>query len=275
MTEPIVLVEWFDDHWYKVKVGEAVRYIPSVTTKLGIKAKDGIARWRGDVGNREADLRLYEAGQRGTRLHWARKVLLEGGAVVYDPWQNPVYTDQGLIDLKEKYKGNVAILRTQDEMYQMVKLTKQIEILKPEILHVELKVYDLENNDAGTVDGVYRIKAGKYPINGSKLLELPAGIVVDDFKSGNYLDDNVWYQLAPYAKMVQDLLKEPVVGGLVTHTGANQIKGGIAGLATKWRPAEQLLGRDYKIYRNLSSVWEAEHVDDKPDQFQFPSILVL
>lgn len=275
MTEPIALVEWFDDHWYKVTVDGNTRYIPSVTTKLGIKNKDGLGRWRGDVGNREADLRVYEAGQRGKRLHWARAILLQGGAVVYDPWQNPVYTKQGIIDLEQKHAGKVAILRTQDEMWQMTKLSRQLAILKPKILGVEFTVYDLENNDAGTIDGVYEIEGGEYMINGAKPLRIPGGIYVDDFKSGNYLDDNVWYQLAPYAVMAEKRLGLKIAGALVTHTGANSIKSGIPGLSTKLRPRETLFGRDYGIYRNLSTVWEAEHKDDQPEQFSFPSILTL
>lgn len=277
MTEPIVLVEWFNDHWYKITEDEKTRYIPSVTTKLQVKDKPGLTKWRGDVGTREADLRLHEAGQRGTRLHWARAVLLKGGAVIYDPWQLPVYTDEGIAALKEKYAGNVVILRTQDEMLQITKLKRQLDILKPEIVGVEVKVYDLKNNDAGTVDGIYRIKKGTYAINGAKPVTLEAGIYVEDFKSGNFLDNNVWLQLAPYGKMVQDMLGEQIMGALVTHTGATT-KTGIVGLSTKVCLWEELLGSSksyYDTYRHISAVWEADHEGDQPETFQFPSLITL
>lgn len=271
----IVLIELWDDHYYQVIVDGKTRFIPSVTTKLGIIDKPGLGRWRGDVGNREADLRLYDSQQRGKRLHWARETLLTGGVVIYDPWQKPVYTELQLTDLKTQYDGKVAILRTQDEMLQIHKLKRQLAILKPEIVGVEVKVYDLENNDAGTVDGIYRIKAGDYLINGSKPLHLEAGLYVEDFKSGGYLDDGVWKQLAPYGKMVEDRLGEEIVGALVTHTGVGKIKGGVPGLATKFRDRKTLMERDYVAYRHAAALWENDHADDEPVTGEFPSLITL
>jgi len=46
---------------------------------------------------------------------------LEGGCVIYDPWQTPAYTEEEIAALKTKYGGKVAILRTQDEMWQIDK----------------------------------------------------------------------------------------------------------------------------------------------------------
>jgi hypothetical protein len=270
--EPVVLVEWFDDHWYKVSKDSQTHWLPSVTTKLGVVDKPGISRWRGDLGNREADLRMYEAGQRGKRLHWAREMLLTGGAVIYDPWQTPVYTDQGLIDLKEKYQGKVAILRTQDEMVQIVKLHRQLQILKPKILGVEVRVYDLQFRDAGTIDGIYEIAEGDYMVAGSRPLHLEGGIYVEDFKSGNFMDEKVWMQLAPYTKMWEDMTRKRVQGALVTHTGA-RTKAGVAGLTTLFRDRETLLKKDYIDYRHAAALWERDHEGDQPEQFQFPSIL--
>lgn len=274
MGEPIVLVEWFDEHHYKITSDEKTHYLPSVTTKLGIVNKPGLSRWRGDIGNREADLRMYDAGQRGKRLHWAREVLLTGGAVVYDPWQTPIYSDQGILDLKEKYSGNVSILRTQDEMVQIVKLHRQLGILKPKVLGVEVKVYDLEFRDAGTIDGIYEIEGGVYMINGATPLKLEPGIYIEDFKTGNFLDDNVWLQLAPYARMWENMTRKHIQGTLITHTGA-KTKKGIAGLATLYRDRETLLKKDYLDYRHAAALWERDHADDQPEQFEFPSILTL
>ena len=272
--EPIVLVEWYDEHYYQITKDGQTHYLPSVTTKLGIIDKPGLSRWRGDIGNREADLRMYDAGQRGKRLHWAREMLLTGGAVIYDPWQTPVYTEQGILDLKVKYGGRVAILRTQDEMVQIVKLHRQLEILKPKLLGVEMKVYDLQFKDAGTIDGIYEIAGGLYMIAGARPLILDPGIYIEDFKTGNYLDEKVWLQLAAYAKMWEDMTRKHVKGALVTHTGA-KTKGGIAGLTTLFRDRETLLKKDYIDYRHAAALWERDHEEDQPQEFQFPSLLVL
>lgn len=268
-----VLVEYFDDHWYKVVKDSVTHWCPSVTTKLGIVDKSGLARWRGDVGNREADLRLYDAQQRGKRIHWAWEIAQLGGAVVYDPWQNPVFTPDGIAELKQQY-GEVAILRTQDEMVQIGKLQRQFDVLKPLIISVETKVYDLEHHDAGTIDGVYWVEEGEYLINGKTPLYLPTGIYINDLKTGSYLDNNVWLQLAPYAYMWEQLHGSQIAGALVTHTSSN-LKTGIAGLGTKVHFRKELLEKDYPDYRHAAALWERDHADDQPEQFQFPAIVTL
>lgn len=51
--------------FYKV---DGERY-PSVTTILGILEKSGLAKWRGSVGNQEADRISKEAADHGTAIH--------------------------------------------------------------------------------------------------------------------------------------------------------------------------------------------------------------
>lgn len=270
---PIVLVEYFDAHYYKITDNGITFFFPSVTTKLGIIDKPNLARWRGDVGNREADLRMYDASQQGKRIHWAWEVAQKGGAVVYDPWQNPIYTPEGIADLKAKY-GEVVILRTQEEMRHVVKLKRQFDLLKPKVLGVEKKVYDLEHRDAGTIDAIYEIAEGEYPIAGSKPLFLPRGVYINDLKTGSYIDDKVWLQLAPYAVMWEKMMGIQVAGALVTHSGST-IKSGVPGLKTLYRPREILLTKDYADYRHAAALWERDHEGDEPEQFQFPSLITL
>lgn len=267
-----VLVEWFDDHWYKVTREGVTHYLPSVTTKLGIIDKPFLAQWRGDIGNREADLRMHEAGQRGKRIHWAYETALLGGMVVYDPWQNPVYTEEGLAALKEQYQGNVAVIRTQDEMWQVYKLQKQFEALHPFILGVEEKVFDIENKDAGTIDNILYIDEGDYLVAGSKPIHLKEGVYINDLKTGKVVGENTWLQLAAYAYMYEKAHGVQVAGALITHTSAN-IKGGIQGLKTLVRVRETLLEKDYPDYRHASALWEREHADDRPDSFEFPATI--
>ncbi len=268
-----VLIEWFNAHYYRVTENGTNRFIPSVTTKLGIVDKPNLARWRGDLGNREADLRMYEAGQRGTRIHWAYATALKGGAVVYDPWQNPVYTEEGLAELRKEHR-ELAILRTQEEQWDICKLAEQYKRLDPEVLGVEQTVHDIQNNDAGTIDNILAVKAGAYLVAGSKPLVLSGGIYINDLKTGKYVDDNVWMQLAPYAFMYEKRFGITVAGALVTHTGSN-IKTGIPGLKTLYRDRETLLGKDYSDYRHAAALWEREHTGEEPETFQFPSVITM
>lgn len=274
MTAEIHLIEWKNDHFYRVEENRQTYFIPSVTTRLGIIKKEGLDKWRGDIGNREADLRMNEAANRGKRIHWAYEIFLKGGAVIYDPWQAPIYLPKTIKDLEEQY-GQVAILRTQDEMADLDKLKKQTAALNPEILHVELKVYDLEKFDAGTIDNVLKIEEGNYLIAGSKPLYLPGGIYINDLKTGSYVDDeDVWLQLAPYAAMFEKRTGTRVAGALVTHTGS-YLKTGIPGLKTHFRPRETLLGSDYQAYRHAAALWDRNNKDKRPQEFSFPSLITM
>lgn len=267
-----VLVEFFNDHWYKVTVDEVVHYLPSVTTKLGIIDKPFLAQWRGDLGNREADLRMHEAADRGKRIHWAYETALKGGAVIYDPWNKPVYDEKSIADLKEQYKDKVCILRTQDEMWQMTKLQKQFQALHPFVIGVEEKVFDIVNKDAGTIDNVLYIEEGDYLVCGSKPIHLAAGIYINDLKTGKVINENTWLQLAAYSFMYEQRHEMKIAGALITHTAAT-IKGGISGLKTLFRNRQTLLEKDYPDYRHASALWEREHADDRPDTFEFPAFI--
>lgn len=269
-----VLVEWFSEHWYKITLNGITHYLPSVTTKLGIVDKPFLAQWRGDIGNREADQRVYEAGQRGKRIHWAYEVALKGGVVVYDPWQTPVFTEEGIAALKIEHKGNVSILRTQDEMVQMWKLQRQFEALHSFVVGVEEKVYDIANKDAGTIDNILFIDEGDYLVSGSKPIHLQGGLYINDLKTGKVVDENTWLQLAAYGKMWEDSHGMKIAGALITHTSAT-IKGGIAGLKTMVRDRQTLLEKDYIDYRHAAALWERNHADDKPETYEFPATIQL
>ena len=80
----IILCEWFSEHWYKINKNP-VEYYPSVTTKKSEKAQPFLAIWRGDIGNREADLRMNESSESGTRQHNAFWAIANGGVVIYQP----------------------------------------------------------------------------------------------------------------------------------------------------------------------------------------------
>jgi hypothetical protein len=272
LEKRIVLVEHHDEHWYKITVDAKVYYIPSVTTKLGVKDKPFLARWRGDIGNREADMRVYEAQQKGRRIHWAWETALKGGIVIYDPWQAPAYSESEIAALKAKHNGLVAPLRTADEMWHIVRLQRQFQILKPEVLAVEIKVFDLENRDAGTIDHVYKIKEGIYQI-AAKPVHLDAGIYVGDLKTGSSVDENVWMQLAPYAYMYEQMFHVELAGALISHSGSNLKTA--PGFKTLIRTRDMLMNRDYPDYRHASALWMRDHEDDEPKTYEFEALIKL
>ena len=273
MTPDIQLIEWESAHYYKVEVDGVVHYLPSVTTKLNIINKEGLTKWRGDIGNREADMRMQDAANRGKRIHAAYETFLKGGVVIYDPWEHSQYMEEQIAEIKKQNRF-VSVLHNQDEMYDVHKLQRQFQLLRPRVLAVEIRVFDIAAKDAGTIDNVIEIEQGAYAVSGSKPLLLEAGIYINDLKTGSFLDDNVWLQLAPYAKMYEAMSGKMVAGALVTHTGA-KTRAGIRGLQTLFRDRQTLLGSDYQDYRHASSLWERKHKDDQPETFTFPSLIKI
>ena len=81
--DSVKVIEYFDQRFYKMSFLDPLDYFPSVTTKLGIIDKPFLARWRGDIGNREADYRVRDAQEKGSNIHNGWFVMTQGGAVVY------------------------------------------------------------------------------------------------------------------------------------------------------------------------------------------------
>lgn len=276
MTEPIKLVEYFNEHWYKINSLNPVEYFPSVTTKLGIIDKPFLARWRGDIGNREADMRVRESQESGSNIHNGWFVMTTGGAIVYQDRRHPEFTQEQVDQVFSDHVGNIAVIHEQDEQVDLWKLKRWHDILNPEYLQHEVILHSLTHKEAGTCDKVIQVKDGKYDINGAKALSLPGGVYVVDLKTGKTVDDSSFMQIAAYREMMIELgmyKREDFAGGIIVHTGA-MTKGGIKGLATILRTTEEL-DQDYVDYRHASNLWLRKHKNDKPDVFEFPALLTL
>ena len=265
------LVEYFDDHFYKVTDKGQSHYIASVTTKLGIIDKPFLAKWRGDIGNREADLRVYDAQQRGKRIHFAWYVYTSGGNVIYNPWQKPNYTEEEVLEFKKQTPYFIE-LKTQDEMLQMWKLQRFFELLNPTVLHAEQTVFSIEDDEAGTIDDSLFIEKGTYYVNGSKGLIIPeSGIYIADLKTGSTVDESVWMQLAPYVNCYRKMRLGDPRGAIVMHTGSKN-KSGIEGFGTLLRMNYEL-EEDYKNYKHAAALWRAKNKNFSPNVFEFPSLI--
>ena len=277
IEEPkIKMVEYFNEHWYKINLLKPAEYFPSVTTKLGIVDKPFLARWRGDIGNREADMRLQEAQEKGSNIHNGWFVMTTGGAIIYQDRRHPQFTQEQIDHVFTEHIGNIAIIREQDEQVDLWKLTQWHKLLNPEYLQHEIVLYSLTNKEAGTCDKVISVKEGVYSINGAKPLSLKGGVYVVDLKTGKQVDDSSFMQISAYREMMIEMgmyKREDFAGGLIVHTGAST-KGGIKGLATVLRTSQEL-DQDYVDYRTASNLWMRKNKDKRPDVFEFPALLTL
>jgi len=273
----IKLISWFDDRFYKVTYEkdnkEITDYIPSVTTKLNAVAKPFLSRWRGDLGNREADFRMKEQAERGARIHFAWQILNTGGAVIYNPFYEPIYSREKIIELEKQYNTNIIEIKNQDEMYQIDKLKRFYSIIKPASIYCEMIVYDIENRDAGTIDNVWTIKEGSYQVNGKEPIKLKEGIYIIDIKTGNYLGREAKMQTSAYTICYEKMMNLDVIGVLIVHTAA-QTRSGIEGLKTIYLNRKQI-SEAYDDYKNISAVWEKQFANLKPTLRTLPSLLTL
>ncbi len=266
-------VSWFDSRFYRITIlDKPDLYYWSVTTKLGAKSKPYLALWRGNVGNREADLQSQQGMDKGSREHYGWYLMTTGGAVLYNPMERPNYTREQIAEIEKDVNG-IIILANQQEMYDIYKLKCWHEAVNPKIEASELIVYSHKWKEAGQLDKLLYIKEGNYMINGAKPLRIPEGLYVIDLKTGKAKDEDAFKQIACYAKCYEEMTKEKVKGGIVIWVGS-KTKNGIAGLSTEII-VDNELEDNYRRYRAISEVWINEFSDTLPKIFNFPSLIKL
>jgi len=239
-------IEFFDDRFYKIND----KWYPSVTTVLSVLNKPGLDRWRGDLGNREADMRVFEAQWRGKRIHTAWEAYCLGNKICYKPTEQ-VSTDDHIMEY-------------QDEYLQLLKLHEFAQEVQPEFQLTEEIVYNDGLGIAGTVDNLLYINEGSYMINGSKPLKLEEGYYICDLKTGS-LHESAFMQLAAYASCITDIFE--IKGGLILHTKATT-RSGIKGFAAKLRTCDEL-AEDYVKFANIKKVFD-DNNKLTPKEFEFP-----
>jgi len=267
--ETVKMIQYFDDRWYRRVIHmetseDKVKWYPSITTKLGIVEKYGLDRWRGDIGNREADIRMHEAQNRGSRIHKAWQVYQNKGSIGYWRWQ---------VD-EEKPEADF-LFQDQGEYLDFLKLHYLTESLKPDFLATEYILYSDRYGEAGTCDNIMGIKKGSYNINGSKPLVLETGTYIADLKTGKEVYDEAYMQEAAYVAMYKEMglnkVWGDIVGALTIHTSA-KTKSGIAGLGVTLRTIEELR-EDFEDFRAVSRVWERKNKNSSPKDFEYPQVI--
>ena len=291
--KPVVVeikrISWYDNRFYKIEYTEKIMvkqgkkevetdmnvttYFPSVTTKLNALSKPFLARWRGDIGNREADIRLVESQERGSRIHWAWECYSQGGAVIYQHPRVPTYEVDEINEIYKRFNNQVIVLNRQDEMHDIVKLQAFMRIVKPEMLSCEELVYDIETKDAGTADNFMRIAEGEYIINGKKPLKLPEGIYGIDLKTGKVVDKTARMQVAKYCDMKSKGDNVEIIGALILHT-QGKTRSGIVGLSTIYITKDEL-AQELADYEDISRVWMRNFDTMQPTVRELPTLVAL
>ena len=156
-------------------------------------------------------------------------------------------------------------------MWAIFKLQEFFKAVQPTVLGYEQTLYSLKYQEAGTVDNIYKIKAGEYEVNGAKPLFIEGGIYIIDVKSGKTVGTESFMQVADYAKMWEEMGNGKIAGSIILHTEA-KTRSGIVGLSATLRTREQIED-DFISFRKVAAVWEDTNKTASPKIFNFPSMI--
>jgi hypothetical protein len=273
ISEP---VQWFDDRFYQIEMNNKQYMLPSVTTKLSAASKgDFLERRRGEIGNREADIRLGEAADRGSRIHHAIYIMMNGGAVVFvAPWNKAqAIAPEQLEAVKERYGENICYLPAQEEVVAVYRFREWMKIMRPLIIGGELKVFSLKHNYAGALDWALHIEAGFYSLGGRNQLQIDeSGVYILDIKSGVEMDTH-GMQLGAYTQGFEESYKMPVAGGIALYLNGKK-PGGVEMINSRLT-IRTGLEKEFQDFLHCSALWDRKHEKMIPYVFKFPPIITM
>jgi hypothetical protein len=283
LVKDVVMVQWFDDHSYKITFidGSERSFVSASTVSGGVFALDWLPRYRGQVGNDQADQELHIAGHRGTQVHHAIYTLCKPGLVMFDHAPeinvNP--------DLREKVTNLVAQCKANDVPYYVVRdqfnatlvnrYKKLHAVLGGKPLNSEMVVYSLTHETAGTLDQERTLEAGaRLAEDGTLVVNVPTtGIWILDFKTGAE-DEAHKLQVAAYLVCLEESKRVHVEGFIICYLNGKNKKG-IAGVKCVLRTREQALEEDFPDFLRAKALWHRGHPNWEPKVAEFEAIMYL
>jgi hypothetical protein len=270
-------VQYFDERYYRLTLyDDSLVWLPSVTTILQASPKPYLAKWRGQIGNAEADRIMRNSMDKGSRVHHACYIYAQGGGVIFDPpsFKELADLNKTADDLKRQFRvaGKPYVtLEDQEEMLMVRRYAEWFRVMAPKPIALEMIVYSINVGTAGMLDAAHQIEAGKYAVAGSKPLVVEqSGLYIQDLKTGNE-DNDYWMQLAVYATMYALSTGTKVQGAMITYLDAN-VSSGIDGCKTVLKTWDELQ-EDYEAFLNVKRIWQRKFGKQQPAVFDFPNVL--
>lgn len=259
---PIITpAQWFDSRFYRIDLSPQESYqFPSVTTLLGALPNEGLLRHYGDLGYREAQRRLEELGNSGSRVHHAIYCYVNGGVILYQPpWnKRQIWKQKDVERYTRTYGERAVILQDQREMLNASKFVDWFQELKPQVMGSELTVYSLKHKFAGTLDQIYLIDEDRL----CQGMPFQKGVWIYDAKTGQERYTHKMQVSAYDVALRENEIAEPV-GAILHYLSKNKIV-----LMTR-----NELDKGFNSFLKVAAVWNLLHPDEEPDVFSFPSYL--
>lgn len=284
------IVSWFDDRFYKINYDtlpknvrekypekNGIDFLPSVTTILGAAPKEWLGKWRGQVGNWEANRIMEEAATKGEHIHRAANCLLTGGIIIFQNLKSPAYSTEEINAIIAEHP-HYYIVSDQQEALELDRFTRLIKALRPRIVASEVKVFSLAYDYAGTIDIIADIEAGSYEINCNQKF-LYKGRYIIDIKTGNQDEESQLKQLAAYMVAYEEMQSYypsevgSIIDGTINVFTNTKNKKEIEGLKTVVFNREENLNA-FNNFLNLKAVYK-DHLDYKPKVLDLPTIFDL
>lgn len=290
------VISWFDDRFYKCKLTkEQIKkiqtnaskinpkfeytvidnniFLPSTTTILSSSPKEWLSRWRGQVGNWEADRIMNEALDKGSRIHTAISEAINGTVILLNNPKAPSYTKEQITAIETESKKGVLVLSNQQEMLEVWRIVQFINIVKPQIIASEMTVYSEKYGFAGTLDLLFYIEKGSYSLGDKETFEVEkSGHYILDIKTGGEDDNNYPEQLASYYKAVEESSDYKVEGAVILYSNANK-KRGIEGFkAVQFSRSD--LDYHFQGFTYQYNIW-LKKSQTTPKVFDLPSLIRL
>lgn len=297
--------EFFDDRFYKFIFGKipsselthiphrlieqernnTIVYFPSATTIIGggQPTPFGIIKKIGRVGLEQSEYEKHIAGLKGSRVHEATALLDTNKTALV--WE---YADLENKELKKQIGRKKKYLMTQEELLLCMRYKNILDIVKPELISSEFKVFNWKYCYAGTLDRVWKIKEGVYDVRNNLVpsgsIYLPEGNYIIDLKTG-YVEEKYLMQSAAYSKAFESLEGNIITGTIIVDLKADS-RTGIPG--TKFYISfnnNEYNSANYKhkkstddwfnSFLNRRNVFMDENPDVRPKNMEIPQVIVL
>lgn len=287
-----VRVEWFDDRFYRVDVPVNLdesylenipanyieRYhdhleifLPSFTTIYGnTEPMPFIPKWRGKVGNLEADIISEVAKQKGSNIHNAVDLLLKGHAIIFMNLKTNNVSEAEIKEFKKKHKRPVHVLYSQEEMIQVTRYKRILDLIKPVVIDSEQHLFNFKECYAGTRDQKWLIENDVIlKITSRTTIEIKAGMYIVDLKTGKHFDEKyASTQLAAYAEA--DPESEKIIGAIGIDLN-NERSAGIDGFKLMVKSREELTPY-FEHFRDLKRIFFFDN-PARPKKFELPLVI--
>lgn len=290
------VVSWWDDRFYRCKLSKQSItkiqkkinlinpnyeltviddniFLPSSTTILGSAPKEWLGRWRGQVGNWEADRVMNEALDKGSRVHSAFAALINGTIILFNNPKAPAYTKEQILNIELDSKNGVMILSNQQEMLEVWRLQRFFDIVKPKIIGTEMTVLSEVYGYAGTTDHLWFINAGEYDLGDKeKFIIEKSGHYILDIKTGKEDEYNYPEQLASYTVAIEESGDYKIEGAIILYSNSSKKKG-IEGFKFEMITKEEL-EYHFKGFIFQYNIW-LKKANKSPKVFDLPSLLKI